>query len=113
RLGELSALLAPGVAVRRAEQARDGVLLHVLGHVDAHEGLLVVEEELGERLREQGLADAGRSEEEERAEWSVRILHSRARAPDRIRDRRDGLLLTDHALVEVLLHLQQLCDLAL
>jgi hypothetical protein len=35
------------------------VLLAVLAHVDAHHGALVVEEELGERLGQLGLADAG------------------------------------------------------
>ena len=61
RLGELAALLVADVARRRADQARDGVLLHVLGHVDADHRLLVVEEELGERARQLGLADAGRA----------------------------------------------------
>ncbi len=68
RLGELAALLVADVARRRADEPRDRVLLHVLAHVDAHHRPLVVEQELGERPRELGLADAGRAEEDERAD---------------------------------------------
>jgi hypothetical protein len=50
------------------------VLLHVLGHVDADHGLLVVEHELGQRTRQLGLADAGGTDEEERADRPVRVL---------------------------------------
>ncbi len=49
RLGELAALLVADVARRRADEARDGVPLGVLRHVDADHGPLVVEEEVGER----------------------------------------------------------------
>jgi hypothetical protein len=49
------------------------VLLHVLRHVDAQHRALVVEEELGERARELGLADAGGPQEQERPDRPVRI----------------------------------------
>ena len=68
RLGQLAALLVADVAGRRADQARDGELLHVLAHVDPDHRVLVVEQELGEGPGELGLADAGRSEEQERAD---------------------------------------------
>jgi len=80
------------------------VFLHVLGHVETNERFLVIEEELGERLRQQRLADSCWTEEEEGPQRPVRVLHARARAPHRIRDSRDRFLLTDDALVEVLLH---------
>src|SRR5439155_1883214 len=73
-LGQLSALLVADVAGRGADQARDGVLLHVLGHVEADERLLAVEQELGERARELGLPDARGAEEDERADRPVRVL---------------------------------------
>ena len=68
RLGQLAALVVADVAGRRADQARDRVLLHVLGHVDADHVGLVVEQELGQRARQLGLADAGRPQEDERAD---------------------------------------------
>src|SRR5687768_9155279 len=49
-LGELAAFLVADVAWGRADQAADVVLLHVLGHVDLHEGLGVAEHELGQGL---------------------------------------------------------------
>ncbi len=59
--GELSGLVVAHVAWRRADHPRHRVLLLVFGHVDAHHRLLVIEQELGERARELGLADAGRA----------------------------------------------------
>ena len=58
-LGELAALLVADVARRGADQARHGGLFHVFAHVDAHHGLLVVEQEVRERLGQFGLAHAG------------------------------------------------------
>ncbi len=87
-LGQLAALLVADVAGRRADEPRHRVLLHVLGHVDADHRLLGVEHELGERPGQLGLADAGRAEEQERADRAVRVLKAGARAPQRVRDRR-------------------------
>ena len=64
-LGELAAFLVADVSRRRADEPRHGVALHVLRHVDAHHGVLVVEEELRERASQLGLSDAGRSHEDE------------------------------------------------
>ena len=57
-LGELAALVVAHVSRRGTDQALDAELLHVLGHVDAHHGLLGIEQVLGERLGELGLAHA-------------------------------------------------------
>ena len=89
------------------------MLLHVLGHVDADHRVLVVEEELGERPRGLGLPDAGGAEEDERADGPVRILEAGARAAHRGRDGLHRLLLADDALGELLLHREELLDLAL
>ena len=50
QLGELAALVEADVAGRRADQARDRVLLHVLGHVERDERVLAAEQERRERL---------------------------------------------------------------
>ena len=68
RLGELAALVVADVAGRRADEPRDRVALRELGHVEAGERGVGVEEELGQRLRELRLADAGGPDEEEDAE---------------------------------------------
>src|SRR5690606_14042771 len=85
-------------------QSRDRVLLAVLAHVERDERVLVVEQELGERLGELGLSDAGRPSEDERTGWPLRVLEAGPRAADRLRENRDGLLLPDDALVQRLLH---------
>ena len=113
RLGELAALLEADVARRRADEPGDGVLLHVLGHVDPDHRPLVVEQELGERPRELGLADAGRAQEQERADGPVRIGQAGAGAAHGVRDRPERLRLADDAPAEALLHLDELLDLAL
>ena len=74
RLGKRTALLVADVARRRADQPRHRVLLHVFRHVDADERSLVVEQELGQRLGELGLADTSRSQEHERSDRPMRIL---------------------------------------
>ncbi len=75
--------------------------------------MLVVEQEIGERLGELGLADAGRTQEHERADRPVRILQPRARTADRGCHRMHRLCLPDHALRQRLLHFEQLVTLAL
>ena len=107
-LGQLAALVVADVAGGRADEPRDGVLLHVLGHVDADHRVLGVEHELGERARELGLADAGRAEEEEGADRAVGVLQAGAGAADRGRDGLDRLVLADDALVQALLHVDEL-----
>ena len=62
-------------------------LLHVLAHVDADHRVLVVEQELGQRPGQLGLADAGRAEEDEGADRPVRVLQPGPGAADRVGDR--------------------------
>ena len=95
RLGELAALLVADVAGRGADEPGDAVLLAVLAHVDAHDRALVVEQEVGERLGQLGLADAGRAEEQERAGGPVGVGDARARAAYGVGDGRDGGPLAD------------------
>ncbi len=75
--------------------------------------MLVVEQELGERAGELGLADAGRPHEDEAAERPVRILEAGASPPDGVGHGRDGVFLADDALVQPFFHAQELLDLAL
>ena len=111
--GQLAALLVAHVARRRADQTGDRSLLHVFGHVDADHGLLVVEQEVGERLGQFGLAHAGGAEEQERAGRTVRVGDAGARTAHRVGYGGDGFLLSDHTLAEVILHVEQLLVFAL
>ena len=112
RFGERAAFVVADIAGRRADQPGHRMLLHVLRHVDADQRMLVVEQELRQRLGQLGLADAGRAQEHERADRPVRILQAGAGAAHRGRHRLHGLGLADDALGELLLHVQQLLALA-
>src|SRR5215475_6405547 len=113
RLGQLATLLVPDVAGRGAHQPGDRVLFAVLAHVDADHGPLVVEEELGERLGQLGLADARRPEEQERSGRPVRVGDPGPGPAHRVRHRGDRLGLPDEPLADLGLHPQELAGLAL
>ena len=113
RFCELAALFVAHVARRCADQSADGVLLHVLAHVDAHHRLVAVEQLRSQGLGELGLANAGGAEEQERGDRAVGIAQAGAGALDRIGHGRHGLGLTDHAGVQFILELKEFLHLAL
>ena len=112
-LGQLTALLVADIPGRGTDEPRHRVLLAILRHVDAHDRLLVVEQQLGERLGELGLAHAGGAEEQKRPRRLVRVGNARTRPAHRIRHRFDRASLTDQALAELGLECEQLLGLAL
>jgi hypothetical protein len=99
--GQRTAFVITDIAGRRADQPRDRVLLHELGHVEADHRGLVVEQVSGERFCEFGLADAGRAQEHERAGRPVRVLQARAGAAHGGCHRTHGFGLADDALGEL------------
>src|SRR5207237_3757537 len=100
RLGQLAALVEADIAGRGADEAADVVALHELAHVDLDERVLAAEHDLGKRLCELRLPDAGRAEEDERADRSLGILEPRSSPADGLRDDLDRLLLADAATVD-------------
>ena len=113
RFGQAAALLVADIARRRTDQAGDGVFLHELAHVDADQVILGIEHELGQRLAQLGLADAGRAEEQEGTIRPVRIRQAGARTANRVADQADRLVLTHYAFVQFFFHVEQLVALAL
>ena len=77
------------------------MLLHELAHVDAHHGLLVVEHELGEGPGELRLPHPRGPQEDEAADGAVRVSEARAGAAQGVRDHLQGVVLADHAAVEI------------
>jgi len=67
----------------------------------------VVEEEAGELASQLRLTHTGRSEENERADRPPRIFEAGARAPHRLRDDLDRIVLADQARVDFVFHSQQ------
>ena len=112
-LGQLAALLIADISRRRADQAGDAELLHILGHVDADEVFLVVKQRLGQRFGQLGLADAGGPQEQKAADGPPRVGDTGARAQDGVRDFAHGFILADDAFVQHIGQAQQLFALAL
>ena len=113
RLGKLTALVVADVSRRGTDQALHAELLHVLGHVDAHHGLLAVEQVFRQRLCQLGFTHAGRAEEQEAADGLVRVGQACAVATDSAGDRRDRFVLADDALMQLVLEIDELLHLAL
>ena len=84
------------------------MLLHVLAHVELDQRVLVVEEELGQRLGQLGLPDTGRAQEDERAARALRVLEAGPGPADGPRQGLDGLFLADDPLVQLVLHAEEL-----
>ena len=112
-LGELAASLVPDVSRRGTDEAGNRVLLAVLGHIDAHHGRFIVEEEVCQCLRQLGLAHTGGAEEEEGTSRAVGVGHARTGAAHCVRYGSDGFLLADHAVAQHGFHVEQLLGLAL
>ena len=111
-LGQLAAFVVADVARRRADEASHGVLLHVLAHVDAHHGLLVVEEELGQGAGGFGFAHAGGSKKNERADGPLGIAEAGARTANGVGDHGERGILADDALAQAVFHLDELLHFA-
>src|SRR5215813_7765921 len=107
-LGQLSALFVTDVAWRRADQPGYGVPLLVFRHINADHRALVVEEKFGQRPRQLRFADAGRAQKDERADGAVRVFQPRTRADDGFGHRRHGVVLADHAAMQLLFEAEQL-----
>ena len=112
-LGELATLFVADVPGRRADEAADGVLLHVLAHVERDERRLVAEQELGEGLGELGLAHTGGAQEDERAAGALGVFQAGAGAANALADGADGVFLADDAPVQLAFHVEQLLGLFL
>ena len=112
-LGELAALVVADVARRRADQPRDAVLLHVFGHVDAHQRAFGVEQRLGERLRQFGFAHTRGAQKQKTSDRTPRVFDAAARAQNRLGHQRHGLVLADHALMQYVFEAEKLVFLSL
>ena len=104
RFGEQATGVITDVAGRRADQARYGVTLHVLGHIETDEFDAHDARELASDL---GLADTGRAGEQERADRLFNIAEARTRHLDRRRQARNSVVLTEHDHLQIALKVLQ------
>ena len=95
------------IRFRRSFRYGLSLLLAVLGHIDAHQGIFVVEHEPGQGLGQLGFAHTGGANKYEGADGPLGILEPGARPADRLADDGDRLLLADDAAVEGILHVEE------
>ena len=94
-IGQQATLVEADVARRRADQARDRVFLHVLGHVEAQQ---FHAERIRQLLRHLGLADARGAGKEVVADGLLGFAQTSPRQLDRRAEGVDrGVLAEDHA----------------
>ena len=110
---QLTTLLVADIPRRGTNQARYGELLAVFTHIDAHEGLLVIEEVIGKRFRELRLAHTGGAQEKKRPSGTAGVAQPSARSAHRFGDCRHGGFLADQAPCELCFQVQETLCLAL
>ena len=112
-LGQLAALVVAHISRRRSDETRHTVPLLVLAHIDTHHHVLIVEHHLGKGSCQLGLTHARGTEEEEGAYRAAAVAQTRAAAAYGVGDGADGLVLTHHTLVQLVLQVEQPLALAL
>mmetsp|Transcript_123748 Transcript_123748/g.321431 ORF Transcript_123748/g.321431 Transcript_123748/m.321431 type:complete len:279 (+) Transcript_123748:708-1544(+) len=112
-LGELASFFMPNIPRWGADQPRDRMLFHVLGHVQADHLGVGVEELHSQRLRHLGLAHPGRPREEEGAHGPVPAFQASRAYQDRPGHCVRGLILAQDASLERRAQLQEALALGL
>ena len=106
-LGQISAFFISDISRRSADQARHRMLFHVLRHVDAHHGVFIIEEELGQGSGQFGFPDTRGAEKYEGSHGPPGILQTCPCAPDRIRYGSQRGILSQHAFAQAIFHVNQ------
>ncbi len=112
RFGQSPALVITDIAGRRANHFGNGILLHILAHINPNQGLLVVKHKSRQGFGQLGFADAGRSEEHKGTNRPVGIGDAGSRALDRFADFLNRLGLTAHPPGQLRFHPRQFAGLA-
>ena len=105
---QLTTFFIANVSRGRADQFRDGMFLHVLGHIETNQRFFTAEQKFGQAASDFCFAHARWPEEQEASHRTSRSLQARAAAADRPGQRRYRLILANHAAVQFLFNAQQL-----
>jgi len=105
--GQLSPLVVPHIARRRANEPADGIFFHVFAHINAHKAVRGIEHIGGQQFCQVGLPHPGGSQEYERADGFVGILQPGAVAVDGPYHGFHGIVLTNDLLLEYDRHVEQ------
>ena len=105
---QLSALVIAYVSRRSTDQAAHGEFLHILRHIETYDVLFGVEESLRQSFCQFRFADAGRAQEDEGTDRPSRVFQAGAGSYDRVGHGFHCLVLTDDALVQRFVDLEEL-----
>ena len=105
--GQLATFLVAYVSRRRSDESADRKLFHVLGHVDADQGLFGIKEVLGQFLGKLGLSDPRRAQEDEGSDRLAGVLQACAVPLDGTDHLAHGIGLSDDLVAHVVLHAGQ------
>ena len=97
----------------KTDETRDGVLFHVLAHVDADHGLLIVEEKFGEGAGCFSFANTGGAKKDEAADRALGIAQAGAGTANCIGNYGQSGILAHDALAQALLHMDRVFSLRL
>lgn len=110
--GELTAFFVTDVSRRGTDQAGDGVLFAVFGHVNPHHGAIVVEEKFGEGFGGFSFSDSSGAKEEKTSDWTIGVADSGTVAADRVAENGESLVLSDYSTAKHFFHLDELLEFA-
>ena len=105
--GQLAGLVIADIARRRSDHFGDGVLLHILGHIKANQGLDRFKELIRQTLDKLGFSDAGRADKD-KGNRPPFCADAGAAAADCGRNRRDCFVLADNVLFQMVLQVPEL-----
>ena len=106
RFRQHATLAVANVSRRRPLQRGDGMRFLKFRHIDRDQMVLTTIEQIGERQRGLGFADAAWANKHKDADRLTGIVHASARGHDALPDCIQGMHLADNPLAEILVRVQ-------
>ena len=104
RFGQVTAFFIADIAWGSPHQPGHGMLLHELGHVDTHHGFFGIEQEVGQRLAQLGLANPSGAQEQETAVGTIGVRQPGTGTTHRIGNGFHSFVLPHHPAMQGLFH---------
>ena len=103
---QLTALIVTHISGRRTDQTGHRVALHIFGHIDSDHSVFIAEHGFRQGLTQLRFTNAGRTEEQEAADRTLRILQADTAAANGTGNSLYSLVLTHDPFMENIFHMQ-------
>mmetsp|Transcript_25957 Transcript_25957/g.37999 ORF Transcript_25957/g.37999 Transcript_25957/m.37999 type:complete len:242 (+) Transcript_25957:1122-1847(+) len=110
---QLATFVISDITWWRTQQSRHSVFFHVLTHINTDNRILRIKHEFAQGFAQLRLSHAGRPKEDQRSDWFGRIIQTRSRTLDGFRDNLNGIILSNHTVLESITHLEDTLPLRL